>query len=111
MLWYDAKGRLRSGCVGWTVTLDTDARDAALKVCRGTYQRALILGTENLSSSTLKGKARRYGGRYARSRAALLARLPCAHCEARGPKGQRYLVLGELPADLPVRAPTESREA
>jgi hypothetical protein len=38
----------------------------------------LIDGVQNWSGSDLKGKARKYGGRYARSRAALLERLEVA---------------------------------
>lgn len=54
---------------------ESDYRQAALKLARGSYQRALIYGTESWSGSTLRGKAREYGARYAKSRRALIERL------------------------------------
>jgi hypothetical protein len=42
---------------------------------RGTYQENLLAGIERWSGSTLKGKAREYGGRYFASRCNLLARI------------------------------------
>lgn len=57
----------------WTAHEDTF--DLALLVCRGWYQRQVVLGNARLSGSDLKGKARRFSGRYAASRANLLARL------------------------------------
>lgn len=47
-----------------------------------TYQRALLDGGESWSGSTLRGKAARYGARYAASRASLAERLPDG-CEVR----------------------------
>jgi len=49
--------------------------EKALGLCRGRYQRALVQGEQNWSGSDLRGKASKYGGRYAASRAALLERL------------------------------------
>jgi hypothetical protein len=54
------------------------ATELALKCARGCYQRNVILGFEALSGSTLRGKAARYSGRYAASRANLLKRVQAA---------------------------------
>ena len=59
----------------WVEIKDKATRDKALALCRGQYQRNLIMGWENLSGSTLAGKAKEYSGRYAESRANLLGRL------------------------------------
>lgn len=81
----------------WTYVMDKAALDAAMKLARGVYQRALLSGEHNLSGSTLKGKAFRYCGRYARSRANLLARMTKAGIpwyEVKGTHGKRVLVIG-----------------
>lgn len=54
---------------------EAELRRAALQLARGRYQRALIDGSETWSGSSLTGKARSYGARYAESRRALLERL------------------------------------
>jgi len=59
----------------WIDVLDPAALEAALKLARGSYQRDLLRGRENLSGSTLKGKASRSGAHYKRSRDALLDRM------------------------------------
>lgn len=41
----------------------------------GAYQSDLLSGHEAWSGSTLKGKAKKYGGRYAASRESLLKRM------------------------------------
>ena len=51
------------------------ATELALTLCRGSYQRALIMGTETWSGAGLRGRAGQYGARDARSRQALLLRL------------------------------------
>lgn len=82
----------------WTIVKDVAARDAALDLARGDYQRDFINGYENLSGSTLAGRARGYAARYARSRDALLRRLTAAGIawtEEKGPHGARLLVIGE----------------
>lgn len=81
----------------WTITEKPEILRDALSLARGCYQRNLLLGSENLSGSTLQGKARRYGGHYARSRKSLLDRLRAAGIpvsEQRGARGARLLVLG-----------------
>lgn len=49
--------------------------DRAMTCARGCYQRAVLDGWHTWSGSSLKGKAREYGGRYARSRVSLRERL------------------------------------
>lgn len=83
-----------------TIVTDADAHECAIALARGSYQRDLLDGHESLSGSTLRGTARSYSGRYAVSRAALLARIdaagiPCT--EVRGRHGKRVLVIGEVP--------------
>ena len=81
----------------WTIINDSSVLDAALTLCRGSYQRNLLLGRENLSGSTLKGKAKSYSGKYAASRRAILARCAAAKLpisETTGSHGKRLLVIG-----------------
>lgn len=73
-----------------------DVLQAVLPLARGSYQRDLLLGRENLSGSTLKGRAREWGSRYHAHRAALLARLRAAGfrvSERRAEHGARILVV------------------
>jgi hypothetical protein len=80
---------------------DEAAVAVALECCRGDYQRNLVMGYEALSGATLKGKAKRYGARYAASRRALLDRMAEAgiafYEETVGPGRRRVLVIGEYP--------------
>lgn len=46
-----------------------------LKYAKGTYQESILLGLSRWSGSDLLGKAGRWGGKYAKSRASLVARL------------------------------------
>jgi len=80
----------------WTAVLDPEAEKKALRLCRGKYQRELVMGRESLSGSTLKGKAAKWSGRYYRSRCALMERLQKAGVgrEAIAPSGRRVLVIG-----------------
>lgn len=48
---------------------------AMIGAARGSYQRALLTGEETWSGSSLRGKAGRYAGRYARSRSSLVERI------------------------------------
>lgn len=82
----------------WSKVKCDAAYDAALALCKGSYQENFLRGLENLSGSTLRGKARSYGGRYKRSREALLARLSQAGIpwsEELGRHGARILVIGD----------------
>jgi hypothetical protein len=84
--------------VGWTDATPAAVR-IALQCCRGVYQRNIVLGSESLSGSTLKGKAAKYGAHYRQSRDNLLSRLHSADLdvsERRGVRGRRILVLRTL---------------
>jgi hypothetical protein len=81
----------------WTEVHDDDALYRALEQARGSYQRALLLGRESLSGSTLRGRASEYGARYASSRRALLDRMTAAGIpwtERIAEHGARVLVIG-----------------
>ena len=81
----------------WTNVNCEAALTAALACARGCYQRDLLEGHENLSGSTLKGRARDYGYHYAQSRKNLLARMTTAGVpwrEERGARNARILVIG-----------------
>lgn len=81
----------------WTKVTNQSALKAALKLARGSYQRNLLLGLENLSGSTLKGKARQYSSRYHRSGYNLLRRIKEAGItisEERAEHNRRILVIG-----------------
>jgi len=73
--------------------------DKALKLCRGHYQRAIILGDARISGGDLRGKARKYGGRYAASRDNLFSRLRVNGIQfaeaVEYPARKRVLVFGE----------------
>lgn len=76
---------------------ESDYRQAALKLARGDYQRALIYGSETWSGSSLKGKAREYGAHYARSRRNLIERLMDNDIAflVKGARGKLELYFGE----------------
>lgn len=70
---------------------------AALQLARGSYQEAILYGSEALSGGTLRGKAKEYSGRYCRSAQNLLSRMTAAGIpwsEKRGKYGKRILVIG-----------------
>lgn len=76
---------------------DEAAAAAAVKLARGEYQRGLLSGYYALSGADLKGKAKKYGGHYARSRGAVLARVRAAGIkvgEIVGSHNKRILVIG-----------------
>lgn len=52
--------------------------DLALSQARGCYQRNVVRGAQSLSGSDLKGKAKRWSGRYTVSRDNLLSRIRSA---------------------------------
>lgn len=66
------------------------------KVARGAYQRDFLRGYARLSGSDLQGAARKFAGRYKRSREAVLERI-CAlglHVEyVTGAAGRAYAVV------------------
>jgi len=55
--------------------VEKGALEIADGITKGDFQRGLIRGQDSLSLATLKGKAKKYGAHYARSRDSLLARL------------------------------------
>jgi hypothetical protein len=87
----------------WTIVLSEEALDQALDLAKGDYQENFLLGHENLSGSTLKGKAKHYGATYSRSRGALLKRMTDAGIpwtEERGDHNKRILVIGRRETGL-----------
>jgi hypothetical protein len=67
---------------GWAASTTTKADpnfEQALACARSDYQEGLIMGREAWSGSTLKGKAKKYGGKYATTRQALEARMKAAN--------------------------------
>lgn len=50
-------------------------RETALAQARGCYQRNLLTGWQIWSGADLRGKARKFNGRYARSRDNLIERM------------------------------------
>ena len=52
-----------------------DAYDKAVSLARGSYQRSIARGDAALSGPDLRGEAKNWGAKYARSRASFLARV------------------------------------
>ena len=74
-----------------------DVYDAALKLCRGSYQEAILYGSEALSGATLRGKALSYKPRYQASSTALIDRCQAARLNVREEireHGKRVVVIG-----------------
>ncbi len=61
-----------------TIINNKQTLDAALKLAKGSYQRDILLGRQNLSGSDLRGAAKNYAGRYRQSSANLIARIKTA---------------------------------
>lgn len=79
------------------IILDPVAHSRAAGLAIGTYQLAILNGSRCISGADLKGKAKKYGGHYARSRGALFARMSAADIpfqEVTGAHGKRILVIG-----------------
>ena len=55
--------------------MDAKVRAAIMETPNGSYQSDLLMGWENWSGSSLKGKAASFGGKYAQSRNQLLERI------------------------------------
>lgn len=82
----------------WTEIRDSKELEKALTLAKGSYQRGLLLGYENLSGSSLKGRARHFSGRYYQSRKNLLNRMQVVGIifhEEVGEHNRRILVIGE----------------
>jgi hypothetical protein len=72
-------------------------------IAMGSYQDAILDGTARISGADLKGKARKYGAHYKRSREAVVQRLMRAGiptCVTRGPRGLLTLEWGDEAAEL-----------
>lgn len=83
----------------WTICHNEGERHVALQLCRGEYQRGLVLGTHNLSASTATC---RFRGTYRRSALELMKRMRehgLTVAEQRGPRNARILVIGQVPGD------------
>ena len=81
----------------YSVINDRAVLDQALSLCRGSYQRDILRGNESLSGSTLKGKAKGYGGKYKASAASILRKCQQAGLNVReetGKHGKRLVVIG-----------------
>lgn len=81
-----------------TIYASDDAKTRALACARGSYQSALLASAARWSGADLQGLAKRYGGRYAASRAALLNRLVRSGLRVKfdvitGPRGGRMKAL------------------
>jgi len=55
--------------------VEVGALEIADALARGSFQSGLIRGNDSLSLATLKGKAKKYSAKYARSRDSLIERL------------------------------------
>lgn len=77
----------------WTIYNDETIFDRAIALAKGNYQDSLLRGYEAWSGSTLRGKAKQWSGRYAASRAGLLARLSAAGIKYRFEMQDRRRVL------------------
>jgi hypothetical protein len=62
----------------WTEVESEETLRQCLAFARGSYQENLLRGTENLSGSSLQGKAKNYGGIYQASARSLFSRLQAA---------------------------------
>lgn len=77
-----------------------NAKEQALKLARGSYQKALINGHETLGGSTLRGKAKTYSGRYNQSARNLISRLKSNNIDFKinlGSRGGWYSATLEFP--------------
>lgn len=83
--------------MSYSIIKSEKEKEKALAVAKGCFQIGLIEGSEALSLATLKGKARRYGAKYAISRNNFLRRLTdngVIWSEQIGAHNKRILVIG-----------------
>jgi len=81
----------------WTIVQDKDSFEKAYSLAKGCYQRNLLDGIENLSGSSLRGKAKHWGYKYRVSRENLIERIRAAGVtvgECKGIHNRRLLVIG-----------------
>lgn len=72
--------------------------EKALSLCKGRWQRAVVLGWANYACSDLQGVAKKYSGKYKRSRDNLINRMNAEGVEyviARSRHGKHLLIIGE----------------
>jgi|DEB19_MinimDraft_3_1074340.scaffolds.fasta_scaffold406592_1 hypothetical protein len=89
-----SRGRL-SYDGSYSIVLDSSTYERAAKMARGSYQLAILSGSEAISGGTLRGRAKSYGGRYAASAKNFLARCERAGIDVMtvvGPHGRRVVV-------------------
>lgn len=80
--------------MSYSVVKNKETLERALSVCRGVYQRNLVLGRESLSGATLTGIAKTFSGRYKTSAENLITRLNengILAYETRGKNNKRIL--------------------
>lgn len=73
-----------------SISVLISAKQQALRLARGSYQRAIVNGQQTLGGSTLRGKMKNYAGRYQASARNVLARIESSgipHRVERGPRG------------------------
>lgn len=81
----------------YVIVKDESALNAALALSRGCYQTAILTGYEALSGATLRGKAKKFAGRYKRSAQSIIDRVSTAGIaikEVIGDHNRRMLVIG-----------------
>lgn len=61
--------------MAYSIIKNQETLEKALKLCKGVYQRNLLMGRERLSGASLQGRAKSYIGRYRQSGQNLLKRL------------------------------------
>ena len=80
------------------IIVDEEQHKKALSLAKGCFQENLLNGYECLSLATLKGNAKKYGGRYRESVNNLLDRLTnngVLWSEQSGHHNKRILVIGK----------------
>lgn len=85
--------------MSYSIINDENVLTEALKLCKGSYQQALLRGSEALSGATLTGRAKEYIGIYRQSGLNLLKRckfrgLPIY--EIVGAHNKRIIVIGDI---------------
>jgi len=62
-------------CLSYSTSPSEDEEKELLKCAKGSYQKALVAGRQRWSGADLRGSARKFSAKYARSRVALLRRI------------------------------------
>jgi hypothetical protein len=80
----------------WSHIKNQTTLDSALKLARGSYQRAILRGEQCLSGADLRGNAKSYIGKYRKSSQNLIARCQAAGLnvfESVGRNNRRELII------------------